>query len=157
MLLRIKNINSYPDDFYKEYYQKLNEYTKSKINKLKRIEDKKLSLLGQYLVANELNINPKNIHYLANVPYIINKDIYISITHKYPYVAIAISKNPIGLDLETVRSIDDVTIKYLNCQNSLDALITWTKKESLFKCPKKYENKFKTIIINKEIIITLCT
>ena len=138
----LKNINNYTDNFYQYNYKLLNVYQKRKINQLKNVEDKKLSLLGLILVAQELNINIKDIHYKKKKPYIKNKNLYFSITHKYPYVGIVVSHTPVGIDIETIRDVDKNTLEYLNCANSLDALIKWTRKESLIKCQNKKNIKF---------------
>lgn len=151
----IKNINNYTDNFYQYNYKLLNIYQKRKLNKLQNIEDKKMSLLGLILVSQELNIDIKDIRYHNKKPYVKNKK-YFSITHKYPYVGIAVSDCPIGIDIEILRDIDDATLKYLNSSNSIDALIDWTRKESLFKSNKKKNYQYKTMILNRKIIFTIC-
>ncbi len=153
--LILKNINDYSDITYHKYYQSLNNYQKSKINKLKRIEDKKLSLLGMMLVAHELNINIKDIHYSKRKPYV-KQNIYFSITHKYPYVGVIVSPYPVGIDLEILNRVKKCIQEYLNSSSSLEALINWTKKESIIKYGHLEPRRTQTIIINHKLIITIC-
>lgn len=156
MKFLIKNINDFSNLYFKEYFSQLNIYQKRKINKIKRIEDKKLSLLALAIIAKELNIDIKEIYYRKKKPYIKNNK-YISITHKNPFVGIAISDNCIGIDLEVTNDINKATLNYLQCQNSIEALIKWTRIESAIKRGNNNQNKkYKTIIINKKIIVSLC-
>ena len=152
----IKNIESFDDDFYGNFYSQLNKYQKGKIDKLKNIKDKKLSMLGMILIALELKIPIREIHYCKKKPYVNFNNIYFSITHKYPYVGIVVANFPVGIDLEILRDIDYNTFGFLGCNNNLEIFIKWTRKESFFKKGNGKEYKFKTIIINKQIIFTIC-
>lgn len=155
MRFLIKDITLYSDDYYKDYYEKLNIYQKRKINKLKDSSNKKLTLLALIIISNELQINIKDIHYNRGKPYIKNNP-YISITHKYPFVGVAISKKSIGIDIEILKEINQVTLNYLKCKNNIEALIKWTRKESIYKCGDIKNKKVRTIILNKKVILSIC-
>lgn len=151
----LKNIYNYTDYFYQYNYNLLNSYQKRKIKKLKNIDDKKLSLLGLILVSQELNVDINNIHYKNKKPYVKNNK-YFSISHKNPYVCIAISDFSIGIDIEILREIDEATLKYLGVENSIEALIDWTRKESLIKAKLQKEYDIRTFILNKELVCSIC-
>ncbi len=155
MVYLLQNIHHYPDSFYQTNYQLLNVYQKAKINKIKSLNNQKLSLLALALVAEKLNVPIKDIHYQNHRPYV-KGDSYFSITHKYPYVGIAISNQPIGIDLEILKELPKPTLTYLASSNSLEALIKWTKKESLIKCLNKTNPTYQTIIIDHQLILTIC-
>lgn len=152
---KIENVDKFTDETYEFYYQQLNRYQKGKINKLKNKIDRKLSLLALVLIEKELHISLSKIKYRKRKPFIKN-EFYVSISHKYPFVAVAVAQNPIGLDLEIIREIDCNTLQFLQAENNLDALIRWTRKESLFKIGKKNNIKYKTIMINRYLIFTIC-
>lgn len=163
MKICIKNINTITDDKYKEYYNLLNKEQRLKIDKLKFNKDKKLSLLGLIILKENFKFNINNIYYSNKKPLIYNKN--FSISHKYPYTIVATSNKPIGIDIEKVSNLNNNIMKYLGKNSSIDTLIKWTKIESYYKCTNIFiiddiENrtdvKFKTIILDKKYIISIC-
>lgn len=80
-------------------------------------------------------------------PYLEPKDKFISISHSFPFVAIAISDKEIGIDLEKKQEkLEKIKTKFLYlseyswAENHSDFLtIIWSIKESLYKIhSKKY-------------------
>ncbi len=152
-MYEIEDIRKHTASYYEDIYSLLNDEQKKKIDKKKSIEDKRLSLLGLKL-ASVLSSTPiSSVHYRNGAPYV-DKNC-ISISHKYPYVGAAISDKKIGIDIETIRKVDASTIRYLGAKDSLDALIRWTKIESLYKSSLKKRYRQKTIILDKSVVITI--
>lgn len=154
MNYQIKDCRCYNDSFWKEKFALLSDEQKKKINRLKNKNDKKLSMLGLVLISDILSIPIHEIYYVNHKP--MTDKAYISITHKYPYVGVVISNKRVGIDLETIRDIDATTLKYLDATDSIDALILWTRKESLFKSGVKMNYQFKTWIVDKKFIVSFC-
>lgn len=151
---KIKDCRCYDDLFWKKKYALLNDEQKEKIDHLKNVNDKKVSLLGLVLVSDMLSIPIKDIYYVNHKPMTFKA--HISITHKYPYVGVATSNKRVGIDIETMRNIDSATLKYLGVTDTMDAFILWTRKESLFKSSLKTNYQFKTWIVNREFIVSFC-
>lgn len=152
----VKNINDLTDTFYQDHFNRLNLYQKRKINKLKSVDEKKLSILGLALVAQELNVDVSKIRYCKGVPYVREAKCF-SISHKNPYVGVVIHDTSVGIDLEILRSIDDATKRFLGVSSDVEALVLWTRKESSFKCGEGFNKKIQTILFNKEIVMSICT
>ena len=83
------------------------------------------------------------ILYQEREPFLYPKDAEISITHSFPFAAIAISKNKIGIDLEKfnpkiLRLINKFTFEEERGFIPLDNEVTfytiiWSVKESMYK------------------------
>ncbi len=63
--------------------------------------------------------------------------IHVSISHTNNYVAVVMSLDEVGLDIEEKRQVSDKFIKKLNASNENDALEKWTKYEALYKLNNK--------------------
>jgi phosphopantetheine--protein transferase-like protein len=109
------------------------------------------------------------------------KECYISLSHSNGIVAVALSKKPIGVDIEVIEkpknsAIERVLVKkeakeYEKAQDKNGYLLTaWSKKESAFKCKGKgkftpskintidYDFFEKTVALNgREYILTVCS
>ncbi len=154
MEYRVKDCRKYSDDFYKKMFDSLTWEQKKKIATLKRCEDRMLSILGLTIACEMLHCLPSDITYKKKKPVVQNG--HISVTHKYPYVGVAVSIKPCGIDIETVRVLDETTIKYLRATNSIDALIKWTRKEAVYKADESVKCKIRTCIIEKEYVLSVC-
>lgn len=71
----------------------------------------------------------------------ISKDKYFNVSHSKGYVAIAISDEPIGLDIEYLRPHKETLKKMIASEKEEKAIksiedffMVWTSKESLVKC-----------------------
>lgn len=83
-------------------------------------------------------------------PYLLPLGIHISISHSFPFVALAISKNKMGIDLEKLtprikllkdKFLTQTELSWIgNKENEMDLLsVIWTIKEALYKIhPVKY-------------------
>ena len=148
--LYIANINLLDDkNTYDKAYQSLSNQRREKVDKLKFVNDKKLSILSEILLKKaliELNVD-SNIELTYNKyqkPYLKNNDIYFNISHSGEYVICAISKDEVGCDIEYIKNIDmKIANKFfneneyntiLNSNNQLDTFYRiWTLKESFMK------------------------
>lgn len=131
----------------------LNDFQKKKIAKLKSNNDRKLSLLGLHLVSELSQMDIDRIEYLNGRPLL--DDLYCSITHKYPFVGVVISDREVGIDIEMIRRVDPITVKYLSARDSFDALVKWTRRESEFKSGTIKEKSTYTIIFDRELILSI--
>lgn len=125
---------------YKRYLPLLSRYHNNKVNVFKNVLDKKLMigcelLLRKYLLDNEYNKVPLDIFLSGKKPYIKNCDYHFSLSHSNIYSCVAISKNNVGVDIETKRIISENFKKRYNlleCSNE-SSLIKWTQYESYYK------------------------
>lgn len=111
-----------------------------------RVRDYHPKKLLEALMVRKLlrEIKPDSkILYEDRQPYLVPKDAEISITHSFPYAAIAISSDKIGIDMEQFRpKILKVIDKFVD-KNERDFIpegkeetfytIIWSVKESMYK------------------------
>ncbi len=77
-----------------------------------------------------------------------DKDTYISLSHSGQYIVFAISKNPIGIDIENTsvnRNFKGISefLKFPTPTDKIDFYKNFTKFEAEYKLGKEYENKNK--------------
>jgi 4'-phosphopantetheinyl transferase len=111
-----------------------------------RIKDYHPTKLKEVLLVRKIlkKILPNHkILYNDRIPYLEPNDYEISVTHSFPYAALAISKNKIGIDIEPFNpKISRIQHKFLQEEeghfiekNKEVAYLTviWSLKESLYK------------------------
>ena len=138
----LKNINDYNDEQLKEFYKKISESKKEKIDKLINYDDKKRSIIGEILLSELLE--NKSYDYTYNEygkPFIKDSNIFYNISHSYDYIACVISEKQIGIDIEMIREVPLNTINQFATEkekeyisNSNERLFQiYTLKEAYFK------------------------
>lgn len=116
----------------KENFEKVKEYHPTK--------------LKEYLLVRKIlkSVLPDHkILYDCREPYLEPKDYEISITHSFPFAALAISKNKVGIDLEPFNNkIQKLQHKFLfeeeaefieEGKKTQYLTVIWSLKESLYK------------------------
>ena len=137
------------NDTYNKAYQIISKQRRDKVDKLKFINDKKLSILSEVLLKKALtdlniDINFELTYNKYQKPYLYNNDIYFNISHSVEYAICAISKDEVGCDIEYIKDIDmRIANKFftnneyntiINSNNHLDTFYRiWTLKESFMK------------------------
>lgn len=107
------------------------------------------SILLNDILENNYFLDPKEIEYIYNEsgkPYLKDKNLYFSLSHSNGIVALTVSKEEVGLDIELIKPVKDALAKRImtteeyNIYNSLDKnkKITyfyevWTSKEAYVK------------------------
>lgn len=110
---------------------------------------KKIEVLMVKKMLRDLVPDYQLFYHNNGEPYLEPKDKYISISHSFPFAAVAISENKIGLDLEKIQSkLQKVKSRFLykteyqwteNEKELKFLTIIWAIKESLYKIhPAKY-------------------
>ena len=146
----IKNINDYNDEYVFSFYESIYKEKQNKIDKLLEISEKKKSIISEIMLKELLK--EYNIEYDKCVfsisdngkPYIKNYDIYFSISHSKNYVAVVVSNNNIGIDIEETKEIDNKLLEYISTNEEKEFiklsnnknntfLILFTLKESYIK------------------------
>ena len=128
--------------------QKLPPFVNEEISRIaneKRINEKRASWgLLDYALKNFLKKSDdfEKIYKKDGKPY--SRDYFFSFSHSHELVALAISKNNIGVDIEKVGKLKDFSrlLQYICTEDELnknnltsddDLIKLWTKKESAFK------------------------
>lgn len=157
----LENIHRFDDNnIFNKTYNELSDYRKNKIDKLKPLNGKLLSLCAGNLLKDflyEFDLFEKNAHYIENEygkEHIIElEDIHFNISHSNEYALLAVSLNEIGCDIEKVKDIDvSIANKYFTKEEndfinnfvkenvevknafSESFFRIWTLKESFIKC-----------------------
>lgn len=107
------------------------------------------SILLNDILENNYFLDPKEIEYIYNEsgkPYLKDKNLYFSLSHSNGIVALTVSKEEVGLDIELIKPVKEALAKRImtteeyNIYNSLDKnkKITyfyevWTSKEAYVK------------------------
>ena len=116
----------------KENYDKIKDYHPTKLKELLLVRKILKSVLPEHKILYE-----------GRMPYLEPRDYEISITHSFPYAALAISKQKVGIDIEPFNpKILKIQHKFLKDEeagfieeNKETAYLTviWSLKESLYK------------------------
>ena len=128
-----------------ECEEELIEYLSLGLNCTNRLEaithiNHRKGFLAVRSLLNFANISPDNLHYTDNgKPYLLNGP-HISFSHTNDFAAIAVSKSPIGVDVERHRmKVKRVALKFVNPEDQapLDNITSltdlWCVKESMYK------------------------
>lgn len=107
------------------------------------------SILLNEILENNYFLDPKEIEYIYNEsgkPYLKDKNLYFSLSHSNGIVALTVSKEEVGLDIELIKPVKDALAKRImtteeyNIYNSLDKnkkvtyfYEVWTSKEAYVK------------------------
>jgi 4'-phosphopantetheinyl transferase len=146
------------------------------------IEDLKSRLLlnsEEINFYNSLNKGKRNIHWLSSrvllrkllntekfidvrgdkygKPHLINFNYELSITHSFDYAAVIISKNKVGIDIESIKPVikkiaprfmHQSELRHIDIQNDIKKLyVYWCAKETIYKLYGKRELSFRDHII----------
>lgn len=116
----------------KENYEKVKDYHPTKLKELLLVRKILKSVLPDHKIL-----------YNERTPYLFPSDFEISITHSFPYAALAISKNKIGIDIEPFNpKILRIKHKFLHEEEAgfvekgketAYLTVIWSLKESLYK------------------------
>lgn len=116
----------------KENYDKIKDYHPTKLKEVLLVRKILKSVLPHHKIL-----------YNDRIPYLSPNDYEISVTHSFPYAALAISKNKIGIDMEPFNpKIERIRHKFLQEEESnfietgkeIPYLtVIWSLKESLYK------------------------
>lgn len=134
-------------------------------------------------IENVLSKRPKIYKDENGRPYVCG-GLYLSISHtsanlsdKHNIIAVAISPNPAGVDIEVCRSIDwtKISQRYFNAaeqkdiNSSRDFFKFWTRKEALYKASRDQKSFYvpkintlgnadlRTYDIFENVILSVCT
>ncbi len=147
MISYIFDISDFEKKDYDLYYSLMTDSRKKRVDKLKNLSDKKSTVCGEMLVKKHYGPDSVIEYDNRGKPYLKNKKGFFSISHSKGLVAVAVSDNPVGLDIERIRNINFNIIKkvctdsekeyVLNGGNKEEQNIRlieiWTFKEAYFK------------------------
>jgi 4'-phosphopantetheinyl transferase len=115
-----------------ENYEKIKDYHPTKLKELLLVRKILKSVLPDHKIL-----------YRDREPFLFPQDFEISVTHSFPYVALAISKSKIGIDIEPFNpKIKRIQHKFLNEDEAhfiekekevAYLTVIWSLKESLYK------------------------
>lgn len=135
--------------------ENISSQRKEKVSQLHFFKDKRLSLLAYSLLQEGLKYEysittpPVFIFNEFGKPFLKDfPDIFFNLSHCSSGVVCVIGKEPIGIDIEEIKTIDWQLAEYVCNEDEIDEItkshdpslsftVIWTKKESLCKCQGK--------------------
>lgn len=152
-------ISAFSREDYDRAYRQLSPSRKEHIDRFRLPGDKSRSLAGQLLaeklLAQAYNLTDVQLDREENGrPALIGCDLFVSIAHCEDMVVCAVSKRPVGIDVERIRPIDLAAARHVCVEEELDYLLggkpaepglcqdpetlkrfyeIWTAKEAYFK------------------------
>lgn len=165
------DINNMTESEYNKFFDLMSEEKKEKVKKLKKIEDKKMSVCGEMLAkraiaeltgksAEELVFGTKK----SGKPFCKNADIQFSISHSGGYAVCAVSDVPIGIDIQTVSPYNAKTARKvcsagefkeieISGDKAREFTKIWTKKEAVLKRDEKgiFSSHIKTCLLGETV------
>lgn len=130
----------------------LNEYEQKNILKYRKYEDSLRSLFGKIILKEALGLDKLNLAYNEwGKPYLIGmNETHFNITHSEEWVAVAISENPVGIDIQYINDIDLTIAKRFFSKDESEYIFSlpeserrdaffklWTLKEAFIKSEGK--------------------
>lgn len=160
----IGKITDLSDEEYTKVYSSLSPSRKAHIDKMKKEDARKRSLMATYLV-NKLLLKAgkselKVLTDKSGKPYLKDSNLFVSISHSYDYVACVLSETPVGIDIEKIRPVSQKLIEYVCTENEKEYVLgkdtdqneitkrffaVWTAKEACFKKGDSGENNIRFI------------
>ncbi len=132
MFYVLKNINNYNSAEFSNMLLNLPLSEQERISHINNDLRKKQSILAystlHFVLRKKYGIDKPVILRDKNGKPFIKQNVYFNVSHSNNFVALAFSKNEIGIDIEKIRPIKRGVIKKYN----LD-LKTWTIKEAIIK------------------------
>ena len=137
----------------------LTENCKKRLELIKSPQKRKQFLSVRSLIKlNDIQL--KDLYYNEFGAPQLKSNKYISISHTNNYSAIAISNNPVGVDIEHFKDkikkikhkfISNAETKLIDINSVRDLTVVWSIKESIYKLYKKQGLSFKNNIKIKSI------
>ncbi len=134
-----------------KYLAYLSENEQTRLHQIKHI-NRKLEFVATRILRTEV-LGLQDISYSkVGAPYLMNEK-FISISHTYQMVGIAVSSYQIGFDLEPIRDkakklrgkfLHDEEFSALDIEDNLEMTTAWSMKESLYKLAGRKQIIFKT-------------
>jgi len=102
------------------------------------------------LLAQQLNCSPQQLALSRNrygKPYLTGDPVFFNVSHTNAYAAIALSSHAVGIDIETIRSLDAIALSkrffhpdearhianYNTAKQATEFIRLWTRKEAVLK------------------------
>lgn len=149
----IQNINDIYNHDINNFYNKLPDFKKIKVDKFKNYLTKKRSIIGEIILeklCSNLNLNYYDLNFYINKygkPYLKNQNLFYNISHSFDYVITIISYKEIGVDIEKIRKVPLNIINQIATENEKKYILSTNKniEERIFKIFTLKEAYFKML------------
>lgn len=112
------NIRDLSDDNYIRYYSLMSEEKRRRVNRFRFEDDKKRTVVGEMLVRRAISkwrsVPEDSIVFAIaehGKPYAKDLNVEFNISHSADIVVCVVDDNPVGVDIEKIRSVDLNTAK----------------------------------------------
>ena len=146
------NIRDLSDDNYIRYYSLMSEEKKRRVNRFRFEDDKKRTVVGEMLarmaISEWCGVSEESIVFAIaehGKPYAKDLNVEFNISHSADMVVCVVDDNPVGVDIEKIRTIENIVIAYA-CNQTEKSKISnlsdkrysvffeiWTAKEAICK------------------------
>ncbi len=150
MYFFIRNINDYNNDYLNEFSSSIYAEKRNRIDKYKRYDDKKRSIIGEIIISELLNkyykIDYKSLNIVTNKygkPLVTNINIFFNISHSSDLIAGIVCNNEVGIDVEKVKDVSDSFISQYSTKKEIDYISSDKRKAFEIFCLKEAYFKMK--------------
>ena len=155
-------ITDITDEQYNDVYCALTPSRRAHIDRMKKKDDRKRSLMATFLL-NKLLLQAGKAQAAIEThengkPFVTEPDLHISISHSDQAVVCALSESPVGIDIEKIKPVSKKLVEYVCTQSEREYILSgkdavddqaakrffevWTAKEAFFK---KSDGRIKSI------------
>lgn len=175
------DIRDLTDEEYTYWYSLMNADKKKRVDRFRFFDDQKRTVAGEMLarkaIAEWCSVQPYIIEFAIGEhgkPFAVGLDVEFNISHSGYMVVCVVNDNPVGIDIEQMRSIDLIVAKRICTDEELlylfghiptaeDFVYTieaailkrffelWTAKEAYVKCFDNGLKNLKTTVLNQLI------
>ena len=153
---------------FRDWYEKMPDFRKEKIDKMKPENSKRLSLGAGILFyegLKELGIDPESVEIRLGEnekPYLVGEGVFFNLSHSDNVAVAAFSDKEVGIDVEKIKTFNDGLIKYVFDESEICAIKSNAEKNGntdlvRYKICLEDDNGKEEIDSNREIYNSLYT
>ena len=139
---RFLDIRDFDEAFYSAAFLALDEAKRARVEKIRQRKDKMRTILGDVLVrtllSEALGCEKNELCFTYGEygkPLLVGGDMFFNLSHCEDVVVAAVSKSPVGIDVERIREISPFIAKKYFCPNEQRYLFGHDARDTDFEHP----------------------
>ncbi len=143
MIYRIINLNdsTYDKKLFEKAYNEMSPQRQEKADRYQQTPDRRACVFADMLLRmllKEAGCNQSPVFYTdeKGKPYLEGNEFYFSISHSGEFVACAVSRRPVGIDIEKKRTVNLPLIKRVCTEEELSFVLSDSKSTDSSVCER---------------------